>query len=81
MLQSEFGQHKELAVEDLSVNHKLEVVLLDHVFDPIGHCVLDPTIVNLLDLLLSFISSLLHHFANIALGLSLIDEHVSRLTI
>lgn len=81
MPQSEFSQHKELLVKDLSIDHQLKVVLLDHVFDPFGNDRLDSAVVNLLELFLSHISGLLNNLADIILRLPLVDEHVCRLAI
>lgn len=76
VLQNQFDQEEELSVEHLTVDHELNIVLLDHLFDPVRDVSLHSLVVDKVHFL-SFLSRVVYvHLTDVLLDPSFVDEHV-----
>lgn len=83
MLKGELDQIEELSVEDLTIDHELNVVLLHLVLQPVWNLLVNVAVADELDLLLciSCSASLWEDYlSQVFLELLLVYEHVGRLS-
>ena len=78
VLQGQLYQVKELGVEHLTVDDELDVVLLNHRWDPIRHMWLYSSIFDIVDNLFSICGFLANlYLSDVSLKLLLVNEHIS----